>query len=498
MKSISYSFLALLLSGCVHQNNTSLESSKRSIASEADKQYALSELVDGSQFYSEVRDVISKRNSNGLQKYFDVFSKAQNIVTQFKVRVDLISQLESGADVEMDRLNRSRLACEVMKTKEEYLSAESKFELLLQYARTDLKRSEAYSWVTSEMNQFAKLNPSAAAAISNALLNLKSKEQQLCGAENCVKEVILNSKDVLAFEWSNLEAQSKFLQSFQEQKKKTLSRLSRVALKVDPMMKAGSCFEKEPSRKPNQLAYDWKNRNWTGSTLAPNEFIVTYDDGPSPLHTDRIAKIWESAPQFAKPAFFWLSRLVALNIPLVQDLHLRGFPIASHSGRHPNIGNLAQSTSLETLNRENKNAFARELVGVKNSNYLSFRDRMLDSQIITSSAVIEDAVRKVDPDYKLKHFRLPYGSGVRNSEIGKRFAKANFEHMFWAVDSLDWQDKNPQSIRDSVLKQMRAVKRGIILFHDVHPQTVRATELLIEDFKANGTRIVSLSKLSTN
>ncbi len=495
MKLISSVLFLLIFTGCVHQNEVSKTSTQRSVASEAEKQYALSELVDGSQFYAEVREVISKRNSQGLQKYFDVFSKAQNVVSQYKARVDLISSLPTGTEIEMDRLSRSKLACSVMETKEEYLSAESKFELLLQYARTDLKKSEAYSWLSQEMNRFAKLNPSAAAAISNTLLNLKSKEQQICGAENCVKEIILNSKEVLAFEWSNFEAQSKFVRDFQEKKKKALGRVAKVALRIDPMMRPGNCFEKEAARKPNAESYDWKTRNWTGSTLSNNEFIVTYDDGPSAVYTGQIADAWEKAPQFAKPAFFWLSRLVPGNAALVQDLHQRGFPIASHSGRHPNIGNLGQSTRLETLNSENKRAFARELIGVNNSNYSSFRDRMLDAQILTSSRVIEETVQRVDPNFKLRHFRLPYGSGVRNAEVGKRFARGNLEHMFWAVDSLDWQDKNPESIKDNVLKQMRAVKKGIILFHDIHPQSLRATQLLIEEFKANGTQIVSMSKL---
>ncbi len=53
-------------------------------------------------------------------------------------------------------------------------------------------------------------------------------------------------------------------------------------------------------------------------------------------------------------------------------------------------------------------------------------------------------------------------------------------HVFWNVDSLDWQDKDPASILARVKKLMAAEKRGIILMHDIHPQTVEAVKLLLD------------------
>jgi peptidoglycan/xylan/chitin deacetylase (PgdA/CDA1 family) len=59
------------------------------------------------------------------------------------------------------------------------------------------------------------------------------------------------------------------------------------------------------------------------------------------------------------------------------------------------------------------------------------------------------------------------------------------DHFFWRVDSLDWQDHNPESIRDRVVTQMNAVKKGIILFHDIHPQSAAAAKLMTDYFLKN-------------
>ena len=53
-------------------------------------------------------------------------------------------------------------------------------------------------------------------------------------------------------------------------------------------------------------------------------------------------------------------------------------------------------------------------------------------------------------------------------------------HVFWNVDTLDWQDKDPASILARAKKQMQANGHGVILFHDIHPQSVEASKKLLE------------------
>ena len=61
-------------------------------------------------------------------------------------------------------------------------------------------------------------------------------------------------------------------------------------------------------------------------------------------------------------------------------------------------------------------------------------------------------------------------------------------HVFWNIDTLDWQDKNPKTILALSIKQMNASANnsGIILFHDIHSQSVTASTMLMDYLNAKG------------
>jgi len=67
-------------------------------------------------------------------------------------------------------------------------------------------------------------------------------------------------------------------------------------------------------------------------------------------------------------------------------------------------------------------------------------------------------------------------------------------HVFWNVDTLDWQDKNPQSIFNRAVKQMSGTKNnaGVILFHDIHRQTVTASALLMDHLKKTNAKVCTV------
>ena len=110
--------------------------------------------------------------------------------------------------------------------------------------------------------------------------------------------------------------------------------------------------------------------------------------------------------------------------------------------------------------------------------FADFKARNIDREIIQSITDLSAILGK-----QARYFRLPFGSGVRNDLIGSRFQAMNLDHFFWRVDSLDWQDKNPESIRDRVVTQMKAVGKGIVLFHDIHAQSAQASKLIVNYLK---------------
>ncbi|RYZ78969.1 MAG: polysaccharide deacetylase family protein [Proteobacteria bacterium] len=305
------------------------------------------------------------------------------------------------------------------------------------------------------------------------LRGLREDSVSLCGSADCVAQDIAKLS-VFSFDPLNDKA---FAQYVRENK----SSIVKFAEARPKDLEPGACFGK--TRVPNQVAsgdgYDWKNRNWVGSVLPAGHFVFTYDDGPHATYTRDIRDTWEKAGM-AKPAFFWVARQVEKNKDIVRELNSQGYTISSHSERHADLGSLAKANSPSDLNAVDKQIFGPELQSVSGTEFESWKNSVLDREINKAVESLGAVIEK-----PVLFFRLPYGSGLRNELIGRRFQALNLDHFFWRVDSLDWQDKNPESIRDRVVAQMRAVKSGIVLFHDVHPQSAAAAKLIVEFLRDN-------------
>jgi peptidoglycan/xylan/chitin deacetylase (PgdA/CDA1 family) len=172
-------------------------------------------------------------------------------------------------------------------------------------------------------------------------------------------------------------------------------------------------------------------------------------------------EILEDLAQQKVPAtFFMLTREALANGVAARRIQAAGMDIASHSWTHPQVTKI----SAEKQDREISQAAAR-----------------LGQELGVS----------------VRLFRLPYGAGVANAAIRKRIADAGMVHVFWNVDTLDWQDKNPESIVERALKQMKAAPKdsGIILFHDIHPQSVVASRLLVEKLKSMGKKLCDVQSV---
>lgn len=189
------------------------------------------------------------------------------------------------------------------------------------------------------------------------------------------------------------------------------------------------------------------NGNITGRSFPQNTWSLTYDDGPGKT----TGQIIDNLLARKIPAtFFVLAKQVEGNPNTTKKLVESGFEIASHSYTH------AQLTKVGAA--------------------------QLEREIGTAKKVTEDKTGA-----KIKLFRLPYGAGVSVSNVRAKIAEHKMVHVFWTVDTLDWQDKNPTSIFNRTLKQMNASAKnsGIVLFHDIHSQSVTASTMLMDHFNKN-------------
>lgn len=191
-------------------------------------------------------------------------------------------------------------------------------------------------------------------------------------------------------------------------------------------------------------------QNTTGSEFPANTWALTFDDGPSKTETVRIANILKQ--NNVSGTFFWLSKLVKTQPSIAKAIYDNGFSIASHSIDHSDLTKLSEAS--------------------------------VKSQVSGSRDVIEAELHKKGAkNYKMKDFRCPYGACwvPKSQRVQQAIKDAGLRHVYWKVDTLDWQDKNTQSVLNRTLKQMKASGKGIILFHDIHPVAGNVLPLLLKD-----------------
>ncbi len=196
------------------------------------------------------------------------------------------------------------------------------------------------------------------------------------------------------------------------------------------------------------------NGNISGRNYPENTWSLTYDDGPART-TDQILVNLKDRGLLA--SFFVLAKQVESNPALSQRVKQGGHEIALHSYTHQQLTKVTPA--------------------------------QLEREIGTAKKVVQDQL-----GVTIKNFRLPYGAGVSVSNVRAKIAEHNMVHIFWTVDTLDWQDKNPQSIYERSLRQMRASAKnsGVILFHDIHPQSVTASTMLMDYLKRENAKVCTV------
>ena len=200
------------------------------------------------------------------------------------------------------------------------------------------------------------------------------------------------------------------------------------------------------------------NGNITGRGFPARTWSLTYDDGPGGKTTSQVVD--NLVARKIPASFFVLAKQVEALPSVAKKIKDSGMEIASHSYTHAQLTKVSAS--------------------------------QLEREIGTSKKVIQD---KLGVEVKL--FRLPYGAGVSVSNVRAKIAEHKMVHVFWNVDTLDWQDKNPQSIFNRTIKQMNASPKnaGVILFHDIHSQSVTASTMLMDYFNKEKLKICTVQEV---
>ncbi|MES1154862.1 MAG: polysaccharide deacetylase family protein, partial [Pseudorhodoplanes sp.] len=189
--------------------------------------------------------------------------------------------------------------------------------------------------------------------------------------------------------------------------------------------------------------------------LADKEVVLTFDDSPRPIYTD---KVLDTLAAHCVKATYFLIGAHAKEFPkVVQRIRAEGHTIGTHSQKHP-----------LTFDRMGADRMRKE---------------------------VEDGIASVqgaagDDKPIAPFFRIP---GLLRSDAVDSYLESK-GLMVWSTDVMaqDWKRRiNPAGIIRRALDRLAAKGgKGVLLLHDIHPKTAAALPILLTELKARGYRIV--------
>ena len=168
--------------------------------------------------------------------------------------------------------------------------------------------------------------------------------------------------------------------------------------------------------------------------LPPRQIALTFDDGPHATRTARVLAILAAAG--VKATFFEIGRNAAAHPEIARQVLAAGHSVGSHTFTHADLPKVTEPHA--------------------------------ETEIETGDAAVTLALGL--PPGHLPFFRFPYGAKTP-AELAF-VERRGYSTFFWNMDSDDWRTRDPHKLFLNVLAQIDREGRGIILFHDIHEQTV--------------------------
>lgn len=183
--------------------------------------------------------------------------------------------------------------------------------------------------------------------------------------------------------------------------------------------------------------------------LKAGEISLTFDDGPHPTRSQKILNILAASK--IRATYFQIGQNAKTYPAIAKQISKQGHQVGSHSWSHPHLPGIP---------------FAE---GAKN--------------IMQGRSAVFQATG-VDVPF----FRFPYGA--YNTALQNHVRSKQMATFFWNMDTLDWKIRDPKALFENVMRELNREKGGIMLFHDVHEQTVIVLPHLIEELKKRGFKTV--------
>lgn len=187
--------------------------------------------------------------------------------------------------------------------------------------------------------------------------------------------------------------------------------------------------------------------------LAPNEVVLTFDDGPMPWIT---GSILETLDRFCtKATFFSVGRMAIAYPKTTKDILARGHTLGAHTWSHPlNLKRLPLAKATDQIERG-------------------------------FSAIAMAAGQPIAP-----FFRFP---GLSDSnDMMAHLQKRGIAAFTVDVVSNDSYIGSADRLETYTLAQIERQKGGIVLFHDIKSATAKALPRILAALKTRGYKVVHM------
>lgn len=185
--------------------------------------------------------------------------------------------------------------------------------------------------------------------------------------------------------------------------------------------------------------------------LRDGEVLLTFDDGPLPATTGRVLDAL--AAEQVKATFFLIGRNARANPEMTRRIAAAGHTLANHTMNHP--WTMRERTTANGL---------REI------------------------AEGEDAIQQAAGQRIARFFRFP--GFADTPDLLNELSRRNIS--VWGTDlwASDWNRMAPAQQLALVMGRLRRLGKGIILMHDIQPQTAQMMPAFLAALKAESYRVV--------
>lgn len=247
--------------------------------------------------------------------------------------------------------------------------------------------------------------------------------------------------------------------------------------------------KKSPTPVDTQAPQYISDHEFNGSHIGPREIVLTFDDGPHATLTKAVEEVL--ARNHAPAAFFEIGENVQALPQWSKYLSQKGYVVANHSWSHPQLTKLSADDVKKQITRTQRMIQLALGGPVAFNDYFQFYFGRFFN--FPRNLWAPEFMRSPYGDKNSRTLQQIVSTGAGASSQNGVARKITLNHIMWNIDSLDWHDPSPAGIEKRVFAQLGLENHhGIILFHDVHPQTLSAIQLIIPRLQREGYKLITL------